>query len=207
VYALRLSLYESRPAARGPSLAFDLDVMQLPLQITFHGVQHSDAIEQYVRERAEKLETFDGRITGCRIAIEQPHRHSQHGEHFRIRIDITRPGAEVVSERVPGDEQTYSDVYAAIDAAFDDAGRRLKDFVQRQRGSVREHERARHAAVAKLFPNEGYGFLQTAEGEELYFHRNAVLDGAFDRMKVGSRVRFVEDESAPGPHASTVALL
>jgi ribosomal subunit interface protein len=182
--------------------------MQLPLQITFHGVQHSDAIEQYVREKAEKLETFDPRITGCRVAIELPHRHSQSGEHFRVRIDITRPGAEVVSERVPEKNDAYADVYAAIDAAFDDAGRRLKDFVQRQRGNVREHERSRHAAVAKLFPNEGYGFLQTAEGEELYFHRNAVLDGAFERMKVGSRVRFVEDdENVPGPHASTVALL
>jgi ribosomal subunit interface protein len=181
--------------------------MQLPLQITFHGINHSNPIEEYVRARAEKLETFDGRITGCRVAIELPHRHSQHGEHFRVRVDITRPGTEVVSERVPDQDRAYEDVYAAIDAAFDDAGRRLKDFVQRQRGQIREHERARHGVVAKLFPDEGYGFLHTAEGDELYFHRHAVLDGAFERMKVGSRVRFVEDESAPGPHASTVALL
>jgi ribosomal subunit interface protein len=181
--------------------------MQLPLQITFHGVDHSDQVEQYVRERAEKLETFDPRITACRVAVELPHRHSQHGEHFRVRVDITRPGGELVAERAPTENHGYDDLYAAIDAAFDDAGRRLKDFVRRHRGEVKDHERARHGVIAKLFTYEGYGFLQTAEGDELYFHRNAVLDGAFERMKIGARVRFVEDASAPGPHASTVALL
>jgi cold shock CspA family protein len=72
---------------------------------------------------------------------------------------------------------------------------------------VKVHERARHGFVAKLFPYEGYGFLRTPEGDELYFHRNAVLDGAFDRLQVSSRVRFVEDTGESGPHASTVALL
>jgi ribosomal subunit interface protein len=181
--------------------------MQLPLQITFHGVQHSDAIEQYVRVRAEKLNTLDGRIMACRVAVELPHRHSQHGEHYRVRIDLTVPGGEVVAERTPGDDRAYEDVYAAIDGAFDDAGRRLQDFVRRQRGDVKDHERARHGVVAKLYTYEGYGFLRTSEGDELYFHRNAVLHSAFDRMKIGSRVRFVEDQGETGPHASTVALL
>src|SRR5271165_4254581 len=104
--------------------------MRLPLQITFHGVEHSDALEQYVRARAAKLDTFDPRIMGCRIALEVPHRHSRHGEHFRVRIDITVPGGELVVERVPAGDHNYEDAYAAIDAAFDDAGRRLQDFVQ-----------------------------------------------------------------------------
>ncbi len=181
--------------------------MQLPLQITFHGVPHSDTIEQHVRDRAEKLETFAPRIMACRVAIEMPHRHAHQGQHFRVRIDVTVPGGEVVVERVPKGDHAYEDLYTAIDAAFDDAGRRLQDFVRRQRGDVKPHERARHAVVAKLFPYEGYGFLRTPEGEELYFHRNAVLDGAFDRLKVDARVRYVEDAGEIGPHASTVALV
>ena len=181
--------------------------MNLPLQITFHGVQHSDAIEQYVRTRAAKLDTFGRRVMGCRVAIEQPHRHSQHGEQYRVRIDVTVPGGEVIVERVPEGQHAYEDVYAAIDAAFDDAVRSLQDFVRRQRGDTKQHERSRHAVVNKLFSYEGYGFLQTGEGDELYFHRNAVLNGAFDRLKLGARVRFVEDESESGPHASTVELI
>jgi len=61
--------------------------------------------------------------------------------------------------------------------------------------------------VSKLFAYEGYGFLQTAEGDELYFHHNAVLDGAFGRLKVGVRVRFVEEGRDASPHASTVVLI
>ncbi len=181
--------------------------MQLPLQITFHGVPHSDAIEQYVRTRAEKLDTFAPRLMSCRVAIEMPHKHAHHGEHYRVRVDITLPGGEIVVERVPGADHAYEDLHAAIDAAFDDAGRRLQDFVRRQRGDVKPHERSRHGVVTKLFSYEGYGFLRTPEGEELYFHRNAVLDGAFDRLKLEARVRFVEDTAESGPHASTVALV
>jgi ribosomal subunit interface protein len=198
-----------RAGFRGPVylLLRFVKAMSFPLQITFHGVPHSNAIEQYVRGRADKLETFASRIVSCRVAIEMPHRHAHHGEHYRVRIDVTVAGGEIVVERVPQGDHAYEDAYAAIDAAFDDAGRRLQDFVRRQRGDVKPHERARHGLVIKLFAYEGYGFLRTAEGDELYFHRNAVLDGAFDRLKVASRVRFVEDADESGPHASTVAVV
>jgi ribosomal subunit interface protein len=123
--------------------------MQLPLQITFHGLDHSNAVEQYVRARAVKLDRFDRRIIGCRVALEKPHRHSSHGEHYRVRIDVTVPGGEIVVERLPEADHVYEDLYAAIDAAFDDAGRRLEDFVRRQRGDVKAHTRARHGVVTK----------------------------------------------------------
>ena len=178
--------------------------MQRPLQITFHTVQHSDAIEQYVRNRAQKLDTFDARVTGCRVALEMPHRHARHRPHYRVLIDIAVPGGDVVVERAPKGDHSYEDLYAAIDAAFDDVGRRLQDFVRRQRGDVKLHERSRYGVVTKLFPYEGYGFLRTPEGDELYFHRNAVIKGAFDRLEVDARVRFVEDTGESGLHASTV---
>jgi ribosome-associated translation inhibitor RaiA/cold shock CspA family protein len=181
--------------------------MRLPLQVTFHGIPHSDAIDAYVRKRAAKLDVMAPRLMGCRVAIEKPHAHARHGEHYRVRVDVTLPGGEVVAERSPGDAKTYEDVYAAIDAAFDDAGRRVQDFARRQRGDVKSHALSRHAHVTKLFPYEGYGFLSTPEGDEIYFHRNSVLNGAFDRLKVGDRVRFVEDTAESGPHASTVALV
>ena len=37
--------------------------------------------------------------------------------------------------------------------------------------------------------------------------RRAVLDGAFDRLTVGTRVSFVEEPGEKGPQASTVKLL
>ena len=51
------------------------------------------------------------------------------------------------------------------------------------------------------------GFIETADGREIYFHRNAVLDGAYRRLRGGSEVRFVEVEGAKGAQASTVRLI
>jgi ribosomal subunit interface protein len=180
--------------------------MTLSVQVTFHGLPHSESLERHVRTRADKLETVAARITGCDVALEMPHRHARHGEHYRVRINVLLPGGQVVVARSPDEAKTYEDMYAAIDSAFDDTGRRLQEFVRRQRGDVKPHERSRHGKVTKLFGYEGYGFLTTLEGDELYFHRNSVLDAAFDRLKIGDRVRFVEDDGGPSPHASTVAL-
>ncbi len=52
----------------------------------------------------------------------------------------------------------------------------------------------------------GFGFIETADGQEVYFHRHSVADGDFDRLEVGSEVRvaIAERESERGPQASTV---
>lgn len=60
------------------------------------------------------------------------------------------------------------------------------------------------ARVGKLFAQEGYGFLETRDGHEVYFHRNSVLGPGFDELAIGAEVRFSEEEGAEGPQASTV---
>jgi cold shock CspA family protein len=54
---------------------------------------------------------------------------------------------------------------------------------------------------------EGYGFLETVDGYEIYFHRNSVLDHAFDELSIGSQVSFVAEKGEKGPQASTVRFL
>jgi cold shock CspA family protein len=61
--------------------------------------------------------------------------------------------------------------------------------------------------VARLFPEEGYGFLRTPEGREIYFNARSVLKNGFPRLRVGSLVRFVEEAGEEGPQASTVTPL
>jgi cold shock CspA family protein len=68
------------------------------------------------------------------------------------------------------------------------------------------HESPPHARVARLFPEDGYGFLETPEGTEVYFHRNSVLDAGFNRLKVGAEVAFVTEEGEKGLQASTVRI-
>jgi len=182
--------------------------MQTPLQITFRGITPSEPIETYVRTRADKLERFSDRITGCHVMIETPHLHQQHGYHHRIRIDLVVPGNELVVTRDPAERKGQEDLYSSIDAAFDDAQRLLEDHVRTQRGDVKARETpSRHGHVAKLFSYEGYGFLTTPEGEQIYFHRNSVLHQGFDRLAIGTKVRFVEEPGEQGPQASTVAIV
>jgi ribosomal subunit interface protein len=182
--------------------------MQTPLQITLRGIVRSEPIESYVRTRADKLERFSDRITGCHVMIEQPHRHKRHGRHHRVRIDLAVPGNEIVVTRNPDERKDQEDLYASIDAAFDDAQRVLEDHVRTQRGDVKARETpSRHGQVTKLYSYEGYGFLTTPEGEEIYFHQNSVLNHAFERLTIGTRVRFVEEAGEKGPQASTVAIV
>jgi ribosomal subunit interface protein len=182
--------------------------VQLPIQVTFRDIRHSDAVEAYVRERAAKLETFSARITGCHVTVEAPHRHQQTGRHYRIRIDLTVPGNEVVVSNASDDNPTNEDLFAAVDQAFDRMGRRLEDHVRRQRGDVKPRETTYvEGRVTKLWSYEGYGFLETPDAVEVYFHRNSVLHGAFDRLEIGARVRFIEELGEKGPQASTVVLV
>ena len=88
----------------------------------------------------------------------------------------------------------------------DAARRRLEDYARRQRGAVKSHEETHRARVSRLFPEAGYGFLETPDGREIYFHRHSVLHPGFDRLAVGTEVRFVEEAGEKGPQASTVAI-
>jgi len=109
--------------------------MQLPLQISYRGMQSSAAIDALVREKAAKLEQFHPRIVSCRVVIEQPARHKQQGKPFVVHIDLKVPGGEIAVNR-DHDE----DVYVALRDAFDAARRKLEDFVREQRGDVKHHE-------------------------------------------------------------------
>ncbi len=172
--------------------------------VEFHGVAQSEAIERYALARAEKLARFFDRIVVCRVAIEAPHQHHRKGKHYRVRVDITVPGGEVVAGRDPTPAAAHKDVYVAMRDTFLAARRRLEDYVRRVDGRVKAHEPMPRARVTRLFPDDGYGFLESAEGREIYFHQRAVLNEGFRNLRVGDRVRYVEESGEKGPQASTV---
>jgi ribosomal subunit interface protein len=113
--------------------------MQNPLQISFHGLDASEAVETRVRERVARLERHHGRITACRVVIESGHRHGRKGNLFRVAIDVSVPGAEIVVNRAPDRDKAHADVYVAIRDAFDAADRQLAEHFRRRRGEVKAH--------------------------------------------------------------------
>ncbi|MEN8259615.1 MAG: HPF/RaiA family ribosome-associated protein [Pseudomonadota bacterium] len=178
--------------------------MQLPIQITFRGFPHSDAVEANIREKAEKLGKFYSHIVSCRVVVEAEHHHHHKGNLYHVRIDMTMPRKELVVSREHHDKQAQEDVYVAIRNAFNAAKRQLEDYARTQRGDTKTHASPAHGTVARLLPEEDHGYILTADGREIYFHRNSVRGGEFGDLKVGSEIRYTEEEGDLGPQASTV---
>ncbi len=101
--------------------------MNVPLQITFRGMESSEALAERIREAALKLEKFEDRIVACRVLVEQPHRHHQQGNHFHLRIQLTIPGNELVVSHEHKDAATQENAYAAVADACEAMKRRLQE--------------------------------------------------------------------------------
>lgn len=178
--------------------------MKSPLRINFRGVPSSEALETAIAERLAKLQELDPRITGCHVLVEQPHRRHRQGNLFHVRVDVTVPGGEIVARRDPPAGHAHEDPFVAVRDAFDAIRRQLQDHIRRQRGDVKHHEASPTGRVARVFRDEGYGFIATPEGRDVYFHSNSVLEPGFDRLVVGDVVRFAEESGTNGPQATSV---
>ena len=58
-------------------------------------------VEADIRERAARLDTYYGRIVGCRVVVEVPHRHHRGGNQYHVRIELSVPGGELVVNHEP----------------------------------------------------------------------------------------------------------
>ncbi len=179
--------------------------MQLPVEITYRGVEKSDEIDDLIRNKAARLDRFCDHISRCDVAVEHPNHQQRSGNPFRVRIDLTvPPGHELVADEKQSEHAMHEPLTKIINDAFKTMERQLKDLVERQRHEVKNHVEPR-ALVTKLFPE--YGFITDGAGIDIYFHRNAVVGADFADLKVGAEVRFDLSHGDMGPQASTVHLI
>ena len=104
--------------------------MQVPLQITFRHMDSSPALEARIRQRADELEQFFGRITSCHVTVECQHPRHQQGNLFEVRIDLNVPGREIVAGHDHGMNHAHEDAHVAVRDAFDALRRRLEDHAR-----------------------------------------------------------------------------
>jgi cold shock CspA family protein/ribosome-associated translation inhibitor RaiA len=179
--------------------------MQVSPQITFQNMEPSDEVRAQVEREVERLESFDPRITACRIAITAPETRHHTGEPFRVEIAIAVPGhQDIVVDHRHGDAAAHEHLPVALRDAFHAARRQLEDRVREIRGDVKHHDAQVHGRVVRLLPEQDCGFIETIDGGDLYFHRNSVVGTSFDHIQIGDTVRFVETMGVKGPQASTV---
>ena len=186
--------------------------MQVPLEIAFHNVEHSDWAENEIRDHVARLEDIYKRVTSCRVRVDQRANNEQQTIPPVVRIEIGLPGHKdiVVAHEPDRLQRKYQrpDLHNAINEAFRIAGRQLAEFKERlsDRKAALTHEAANEflGQVAETLPERDHGFLMTKEGGLLYFHRNALLTGDFDRLRRGDQVTYVEEVGDTGPIATKI---
>ena len=179
----------------------------MQVEVRFHNMDPSAAIETAVREHAAKLEQFSDRIVSCRIIVEAPQKHHRQGNLYGVTVDLRFRGGEVVASREPSAHHAHEDLQVALRDAFKAVRRQLQDRIRERRGDVKTHDAPPHGKITSLHHDENCGRILTADGREIYFHRNSVINADFDRLEPGTEVRFSEEPGDQGPQASSVHVI
>jgi len=180
--------------------------METPLQIDFQGLSPSPALAETIREKAAQIDRRFGRITSCRVVVKSPGQHHRQGL-YEVHIHMTLPGGrEVAVGKLPHADERYADVRFALKDTFKRARRQLDEKVEKMEEEPRSGPPPILAAttgrVARLF--DDYGFIESDDGDELYFHRNAVAGKAFGQLAEGTPVSFAVEDGPQGPQAARV---
>lgn len=102
--------------------------MKLPLQISYTHVARSEAINNIIKEKAQKLDRLCPEIISCRVTITMPHKSHKRRNFFSVRIDISLPGKEVVVGKEAHNDFHNSNFYHVLKEAFDAAYRQVEDY-------------------------------------------------------------------------------
>jgi cold shock CspA family protein len=181
--------------------------MQTQPQISFDDLPVDEAVREAALGHVARLEKTYDRITGCHVVIAQPHRHHREGRLYSVRVDLVVPGSEIVVNRNHPADHAHEDVYVALRDSFDATRRRLEDHARHLRGAVKRHLPRAEGRVTQIFPLQGYGFIETPDGREIYFHRHALSADDFRIVDLGTRVHFTEEEGDEGPQAASVEVV
>jgi cold shock CspA family protein len=182
--------------------------METPVEIDFQGVEPDERVRSVIATHVRQLEERFGRITAGRVVLKGPSGRHRTGGLFEVSIRLALPdGREVNVDHTRQNDERYSDLPFAINDSFKRARRQLQDHVRKMQGDVKTSVGAPVGVVVELDPLGEFGFIETPDGREIYFHRNSVLGGEFAKLAVNSHVSYAEEIGDKGPQASTVKLL
>jgi len=121
------------------------------------------------------------------------------------------PNHDLAARKAKVIRDMHAQLPALINLAFGAIERQLKKAAELRHGEVKSpekrHDGQPHGIVEKLF-DEGYGFLRAVgDDRQVYFQRNSVLHGDFERLAIGTEVRFTPQDGDDGPQASSVQIV
>jgi cold shock CspA family protein len=195
-------LHEVRTANNGKEVA-----MQVPLRVEFRHTERSEWLEQKIAEHAARLEHHADDIVSCRVTVDRPHRSKRTGDVYHVVVDIEVPGKEIVVSRDPGRLEGHVDPLIAVNEAFQAAERQLRSYHRLRHGEKKIHDPHSRGRIVEVQRDKGYGRIESNDGREVYFHRNAVVDEDFAALEVGNEVTFGEEAGEQGPQANFVKVI
>jgi ribosomal subunit interface protein len=175
--------------------------MQTPLQLSGPDFHLTEAIKAEIQQRAAKFDRFCADIIGCRVGIEAPVHHHRKGGPFNVRIALVVPGKELAASHRNGESLSI-----AVREAFEAMERQLIQYSRERFQAPKHYPKMIRGQVTRLVREQGFGFIGTAEGREVYFNRASVMEPGFDKLAVGTEVSFSEVEGEQVPQTSKVQI-
>ena len=111
------------------------------MQVIFHDVQRSQWIEDYIAERAQRLDRFAAGITACRVTLAQEQASRQTGNRYSVLIEVHVPPQHDLAVRKHKDiVDLQQQLPALINLAFGAVERRLKKAAELRRHDGKLHD-------------------------------------------------------------------
>jgi len=176
----------------------------MELQVEARNLEIRKVWQDKIDEEKTRLDRHHaGFIHHLRVTIEGTSSHREGG--YELRLIASIPNDTVVVKR-KGEK-----VVPLLVDAFNTLGLQLKELQRKRRQSTKVHPEAAkgtgdEGVVKSIFPYESYGFIVTPQGQEIYFHENALKDVTMNQLSEGDGVKFREAQGDKGPCAAWVKL-
>lgn len=180
--------------------------MPVPLKITFRNVRKTPDIEARIVRQTAKLKHISNNILSCHMAVTKRQKPQKAANPFRVQIHVTVPPQhELVVIREASEGDFHERFSAVLDGVFDIMRRQVKKLAEKRVKTVPEPQV--DGFVSLLLRKEAYGFITSLDGREIYFHKNSLPAGEFDRLEIGTGVRWVEQQGEKGPQARSAQIV
>jgi ribosome-associated translation inhibitor RaiA/cold shock CspA family protein len=177
--------------------------VQTSPEISYLNVDKTEALDSLIRKEIDKLHRFADDIMTCSVVVDRPNLHQKTGNPYTVRIELSvPPGKRLVVTEGQHDHEMHEELPAVIRGAFESMERRLRSVDDKRKGDVKQHAEPL-GFVAAVHLEEGYAFLRTPEGRELYMHENSLLDAELSELQVGTGISFTEELGEQGPQVSS----
>jgi len=179
-----------------------------PMELHIEGqhVEVSDDLRTMIADRLEKLNAHHRDVIHARVSLVKSNHHQHGSDEARIILSMTR-------RKVLQAVKVGKTIEEAIHSSFDALQHELSHYrgkrreLDKQRLKTAKVEARLSGKVVQLVADQGYGFVDIGEEEDVHFVRHAVLGGDFDKLTEGTAVEVDVIEGPDGYEATCVVPL